>query len=135
MINMGGYVMEDIFNKLKKGVVQVKEKAEKITKDAVDGTKKVIDRTKYNYTVSELESRINDILAELGKKLYQEHENGEDFDDDIKENCKKIDELKKEIEEIKLKIAETTNGAVCTECGSLLDKDASFCKKCGSKVN
>ena len=41
--------MEDILNKLKKGIFQVKDEAEKFTKDAVDKTKKVIDRTKYNY--------------------------------------------------------------------------------------
>lgn len=126
--------MEDFLNKLKKGVFQVKDEAEKITKDAVDRTRKVIDRTKYNYTVSELESRIKDVLAELGKKLYEEYENGNEFEGDIKEKCEKIDELKKEIDEIKLKIAEASNGTVCRECGAVLDKDASFCKKCGSKV-
>ena len=126
--------MEDILNKLKKGIFQVKDEAEKFTKDAVDKTKKVIDRTKYNYTVSELESRVKDVLAELGKKLYEEYENGTEFEGDIKEKCEKIDELRKEIEEIKLKIAETKNGTVCKECGCVLEEDASFCKKCGSKA-
>lgn len=126
--------MEDILNKLKKGICQVKEEAERFTKDTVDKTKKVIDRTKYNYTVSELESRVKDVLAELGKKLYEEYENGTEFEGDIKEKCEKIDELKKEIDEIKLKIAEASNGTVCHECGAVLDKDAAFCKKCGSKV-
>lgn len=127
--------MEDILNKLKKGIFQVKDEAGKFTKDAVDKTKKVIDRTKYNYTVSELESRVKDVLAELGKILYEEYENGTEFEGDIKEKCEKIDELKKEIDEIKLKIAETSNGTVCRECGAVIDKDASFCKKCGSKAD
>lgn len=126
--------MNDILNKLKRGVMQVKDEAEKLTKDTVDKTKKVIDRTKYNYTISELESRIKDILAELGKKLYDEYENGAEFDGEIKDNCQKIDELKNEINEIKLKITQTTNTKICTDCGSLIDKDDSFCKKCGNKA-
>ena len=42
--------------------------------------------------------------------------------------------LKNEIDEIKLKIAETTDTKICSDCGSLIDKDATFCKKCGNKV-
>ena len=134
MIKNGGLTMEDILNKLKKGAIQIKDEAGKFTKDALDKTKKVIDRTKYNYTVSELEDRIKGHLSELGKKLYSEYENGAEFDSEIMENCKSIDELKDEINEIKLKIAETRDGKVCEECGFVNDKDASFCKKCGNKI-
>ena len=91
--------MDDILNKIKRGAIQVKDGAEKFTKETVEKTKKVIDRTKYNYTISEIESRIKDILAELGKKLYDEYENGVEFDEEIKDSCQKIDELKNEIDE------------------------------------
>ena len=126
--------MEDIFNKLKKGAIQVKDEAEKFTKDAVDKTKKVIDRTKYNYTVSEAEGRIKNILAELGRKLYEEYKDGAEFDEDISEKCEKIDEIQKDIDEIKQKIAETHNGKICSECGAIIDDDDTFCKKCGNKI-
>lgn len=126
--------MEDILKKLKKGAMQVKDEAEKITKDAVDKTKKAIDRTKYNYTISEAESKIKDILSELGKKLYEEYKDGAEFDDEILEKCVKIDEIKNEIDEIKKKIAETHNGKICADCGTIVDDDDLFCKKCGNKV-
>ena len=127
--------MEDILNKIKKGAIQVKGEAEKFTKDAVDKTKRVIDRTKYNYTISELDGRIDNILQGLGKILYDEYKSGEEFDSDIMEKCRNIDEIKKEIAEIKEKIALTKNGAICNECGEIIDEDAAFCKKCGNKVN
>ncbi len=127
--------MEDILNKIKKGAIQVKDEAEKFTKDAVDKTKKVIDRTKYNYTISELDGRINNILQGLGKTLYAEYQNGTEFDSDIMEKCQNIDDIKNEIDEIKKKIAQTKNGDICYECGEIIEKDAAFCKKCGNKVN
>lgn len=126
--------MDEFLNKLKQGVFKVKDEAEKITKDAVDKTKKTIDRTKYSYSISGIESRINGILQELGKKIYDEYENGTEFDGDIAEKCEQIDEMKKEIEEIKLKIAETKNGTVCPECGCIVDEKSAFCNNCGSKI-
>ncbi len=127
--------MEDILNKIKKGAIQVKGEAEKFTKEAVDKTKKVIDRTKYNYTISELDSKINNILQGLGKTIYDEYQNGTEFESDVMEKCQNIDEIKKEIDEIKEKIAETKNGAICRDCGAIVDEDAAFCKKCGNKVD
>ena len=127
--------MEDILNKIKKGATHFKDEAEKLTKEAVDKTKKVIDKTKYNYTISSIESRCKDYLAELGKKLYEEYQNGAEFEGDILENCQKIDELKKEIDEIKGKIADINAGAICQNCGEIIDIDASFCKKCGNKID
>lgn len=127
--------MEDILNKLKKGAMQVKDEAEKLTKEAVDKTKKVIDKTKYNYTISEIEGRIKGYLAELGKKLYEEYQNGAEFESDVLEICEKIDELKKEIDGIKEKIADMHDGEICQNCGTIIDTDASFCKKCGNKVD
>ncbi len=127
--------MEDILNKLKKTAIQVKDEAEKLTKEAVDKTKKVIDKTKYNYTISEIEGRIKENLAELGKKLYDEYQRGTEFDGDVSELCEKIDELQAEIDEIKGKIADMHNGAVCSSCGAIIETDASFCKKCGNKID
>ena len=127
--------MEDILNKIKRGAIQFKGEAEKFTKDTVDKTKKLIDRTKYNYTISELDERVNNVLQGLGKILYDEYKSGEVFDAEIMEKCQNIDEIKKEIDEIKEKIALTKNGAICQECGGIIEDDASFCKKCGNKIN
>lgn len=127
--------MEDILNKIKKGATQFKDEAEKLTKEAVDKTKKVIGKTKYNYTISELEGRIKDNLSVLGSKLYEEYQNGVEFDGDILEVFEKIDELQKEIDEIKEKIANMHDGAICSKCGEIAEKDALFCKKCGNKID
>ncbi len=127
--------MDALFDKIKKVAIQVKDEGERFTKEAVDKTKKVIDKTKYNFTVSSIESRCKDNLAELGKILYEEYQNGTEFDGDVLEICQKIDELNKEIEEIKGKIADINDGTVCPDCGAIIDADASFCKKCGNKID
>ena len=43
--------------------------------------------------------------------------------------------LQAEIDEIKGKIADMHNGAVCSGCGAIIETDASFCKKCGNKID
>ena len=127
--------MDDIINKVKQGAFKAKDEAEKFTKTAVEKTKTVIDQTKYKYSISEFEGKIKNIMAELGEKLYSEYTEGVEFDEDVAEKCKKIDEFKEEISQIKTKIAELTNASVCAQCGEVIPQDSVFCPKCGAKID
>ena len=127
------FEMEDMINKVKQGAAKAIDGAEKFTKSAVKKTKDVFDKTKYKYTVSEIEDNITAVLAELGRKLYNEYKNGAQFDEQVMQKCEKIDSYYAEIEDIKGKIAQLSNAEVCKSCGEIVSEDFSFCSKCGAK--
>lgn len=126
--------MEDIFNTIKQYAKNAVNGAEKITTTAVEKTKSTIDTVKYKYSVSELEAKVNEILAQLGMNIYTEYVDGAEFDEEINEKCEKIKELKQELEDIKEKIAESKNSVFCPSCNEMISNDAVFCPKCGHRV-
>lgn len=125
--------MEDMFNKVKQGAAKAIDEAEKFTKSAVKKTKGAIDQTKLKYTVSEIEDKIKDILAQMGTVIYNEYKDGAEFNEELSEKCTQIDSFYKEIEEIKAKIAELKNSTVCPSCGAMVGDEDSYCPKCGAK--
>ena len=125
--------MEDMFNKVKQGAAKAIDEAEKFTKNAVKKTKGAIDQTKLKYTVSEIEDKIKDVLAQMGTVIYNEYKDGAEFNEDISEKCVQLDSFYKDIEEIKVKIAELKNSTVCASCGAMINDEDSFCPKCGVK--
>lgn len=127
--------MDDIINKVKVTATKAIDEAEKIRKTAVKKTKDVIDKTKYNYSISELENRCNVILSELGMTIYKEFENGTEFSQELQNKCLQIEKLKKDIEDMRAKVAKISNQSVCPDCGELVRDGAVFCSKCGYKFN
>lgn len=127
--------MDDFLNKVKEGATKVFSEAEKFTNAAVNKTKTVVDKTKYNYTISGIETKIHEILKELGAKIYGEYKNGAEFDADILENCAQIDSLKQEIADIRAKIAEIDSAAICKSCGEIVSEGSLYCSKCGEKID
>lgn len=126
--------MDEMFEKIKEGVIKAKDGAEKFTKVAVKKTTDVVSQTKLNYAVSEVEDKIKQIKIELGETLYAEHKNGAGFEGEILERCEKIDKLNEEINTLKEKIAELKNAVICSSCGEYNGSGNVFCAKCGAKL-
>lgn len=125
--------MDEMFNKIKNSAAKAIDEAENFTKTAVKKTKDVIDQTKYKYSITEIETKINNVLSQLGATLYNEYKEGSEFEGDIAVKCSQIDEFYNEIEEIKSKIAELNNSTVCKNCGAMIGDNDFFCPKCGTK--
>lgn len=127
--------MDEFVEKLKIGALKLKDEAEKFTGDVVQKTKETIDKTKYNYSISNANTRKKQLLSELGEKLYSEYKNGADFNDDVKELCVQLDNINEEIFAFRQNIAQIDNTKVCPNCNQLTTKDASFCARCGEKID
>ena len=125
--------MDDMFNKVKQSAARAFDGAEKFTKNAAKKTKGVIDRTKLKYTMSEIDDKITDVLAQMGAVIYNEYKSGTEFDGDMATKCAQLDSFYQEIAEIKSQIAELSNSTVCPNCGAMIDDDDIFCPKCGAK--
>ena len=92
-------------------------------------TGKIARETKLN------KGKITDIYEEIGKKVYEKHVREENIDikADLEEECKKLDELSKEIEEARIEILKLNQKKLCSKCSAEIENGALFCPKCGEK--
>lgn len=118
----------DFFDKLGK-------KATEAYKVTADKTGKIAKETKLKFRMGELKSKIEDIYEEIGKKVYEKHVAGEEvsIENNLIEECKKIDEMSNEIESIRQECLELKDKKQCPKCFKEMDKDMKFCPECGAK--
>ena len=98
-------------------------------------TGKIAKETKIKMKINENKGKITDIYEEIGKKVYEKHVREENIDikADLEEECKKLDELSKEIEEARIEILKLNQKKLCSKCSAEIENGALFCPKCGEK--
>lgn len=98
-------------------------------------TGKIARETKLKMKINENKGKITDIYEEIGKKVYEKHVREENIDikADLEEECKKLDELSKEIEEARIEILKLNQKKLCSKCSAETENGALFCPKCGEK--
>ena len=98
-------------------------------------TGKIARETKLKMKMNENKGKITDIYEEIGKKVYEKHVREENIDIKavLEEECKKLDELSKEIEEARIEILKLNQKKLCSKCSAEIENGALFCPKCGEK--
>lgn len=125
---------EQFFGRIKQGADKVFSEAEKFAGAAVNKTTGLINKTKINYAISANEEKIKDILAEVGKIVYDEFESGSEFPEEMGQKLSIVKELKDEVEELRAKIADADGKTPCPSCGAYCSDDGEYCSKCGEKI-
>ena len=126
--------MDEILTKIKERADQVKEYAKKFGKKTVDKTNTVVSQTKLKMAIGKTEDKIKEILAEIGGNVYKSYTDG-DSAPDVSEQCKKLDELYKEIEDLNEQFSEISNSVKCESCGTNNKAGSAYCSKCGAKLS
>ena len=111
------------------------KKASEAYKITADKTGKIAKETKMKFRIGELRSQINDVYEEIGKKVYEKHVKKEEvlIQNDLEEECTKIDVLSDEIESLLKQCLELKDKKQCPKCFKEIEKDAKFCPSCGAK--
>lgn len=126
--------MSDFMDKLKKNAFMAKDEAFKFGRHVWNQAENMVDRTKVNIAINDTESKINDIYAEIGEKIYSHYNNGDFTEEEIEDKCKKIDSLAEEMNALKEKLAELKKTVKCPNCGEYNDEGNKFCSKCGNTM-
>lgn len=101
-------------------------------KDIAEKTKKLSDTSKLNSEISKQQNAINQAYSQIGKIYFEKYSNLDcselkELCDSITASNTKINELKKEITQIK--------GLVnCPNCNAEVATSATFCGSCGHKL-
>lgn len=106
-----------------------------LSKKTTETTGKIARETKLKMKINENKGKITDIYEEIGKKVYEKHVREENIEikTDLEEECKKIDDLSKEIEEARVEILKLNHKKICSKCSAEIENGALFCPKCGEK--
>ena len=106
-----------------------------IGKKTTETTSKIAKEAKLKMKITENKGKIKDLYEEIGRKIYENHirEESIDIKELINDDCCKIDNLSKEVEDSRREILILNNKKLCKKCFSEIEKDAMFCPKCGEK--
>lgn len=102
-------------------------------KKTTETTVRIATEAKLKIEIAENKEKIKELYEEVGRKVYENHirEKNIDINEFIKDDCSKIDELSKEIEEARKGILILNDKKMCKKCFAEIDTDAIFCQKCG----
>jgi len=126
--------MNEILEKIKKGLSIAATEAGKFTKSVAGKTGNLVDVTKLNLTLNDTERKITDIQRKIGELVYEKYSDGSLSTSDFDELCGEIDEFRAEQESIKAQIAALKKSIPCSVCGTNNEKGNEFCAKCGAKL-
>ncbi|MCI8538701.1 MAG: zinc ribbon domain-containing protein [Oscillospiraceae bacterium] len=94
----------------------------------------LVDVTKLNLQIFDLNGEVSDLLQEAGRMLYGAHQ-GEMVDVEAMEAVlSDLDEKNGQIDELKERVVLLKNSRPCPSCGAPCGKEDHFCKDCGGKL-
>lgn len=108
---------------------------ETISATGKDVSKKAKDLTglaKLNFDIRAKEDYVLKQYEEVGRQYYQLHK---DDNEPVFEEISLIKSALDEIEFLRAEIAELKGLKKCPSCGMVMDLDAVFCNKCGTKCD
>lgn len=124
---MGNYKFDEILN----GVVS---KAKCVTKNVADKANETVESAKISFAISSTEGKISECKEQIGDIIFREYLKKKDFEGEIGDICRKIENLLDDIEVMKDKQAEIKNHRICRACGKVNDDKNTYCAECGAKL-
>lgn len=118
----------DFFNKIGK-------KASETYKVTAEKTGKLAKEAKLRMKMNENKAEIEELYAEIGKKVYEKHTRKDNLDikENLEEECIKIDVLSAEIETTLKECLKLKDKKQCENCYAEIEKTAQYCSNCGAK--
>lgn len=118
-------------------VESVKEIAEKV-EDTIDkgiktgseSYKKMTEKSRIKKEVARLTNEMNNIYIGIGKKVFTEQPDSQQF----KSQFDNIRAKEREIANLNSLLSDLEDKIPCPQCGELVTKDARFCDKCGTRI-
>lgn len=98
-------------------------------------TNKIAREAKLKIKINENKVKVKELYKEIGAIIYQKHlrEENLNIEEELNEECSKLDQLSKEIEDARMEILRLNDKKLCLKCFAEIEEDMQFCPKCGEK--
>ena len=108
--------------------------AKNVTTTVGEKAGKLVDISRLRLSAAELNRDIASRYEAMGRAVYDAKKVGEDVDGIISECVIGLDALYTRLDDINMKIARIKDKKYCKSCGALIDENALFCSRCGSRI-
>ncbi|MDP4109068.1 MAG: zinc ribbon domain-containing protein [Bacillota bacterium] len=125
---------KDIMEKIKATASIAAEAAGKAAEAAGKKAGEVMEITKLNLQIFDLNTEIEILYKEIGKMVYNTHAGQDVSAEELELKLNQLDEKREMAAAIKEKISERRTQNKCPNCGKECDKDDSFCRTCGAQL-
>jgi len=112
----------------------VKKMVTDTAQTAVKKSGEIFETTKIKYSIFDLKNDIDIIYKEIGELIYTKFETDVDVFNEVNEKCELIKEKKVKIEQLKKEMSEIKNSISCEECSNACSNNMDYCPKCGAKL-
>lgn len=121
------------FDELKKNLSGVTDTVAKTSESVMKKSSTAIEIQKAKLKKVSLESDMKELYASLGKLYFEKYADG-DMPKEMAELCEKITSCQHAINEAEQRAALLKGVVICSNCQAEVDKDASYCPKCGAEI-
>lgn len=121
------------FDELKKNLSEVTDTVAKTSESVMKKSGTAIEIQKAKLKKVSLEGDMRELYVSLGKLYFEKYADG-DMPKEMAELCEKITSCQHAINEAEQRAALLKGVVICTNCQAEVDKDASYCPKCGAEI-
>ena len=121
------------FDELKKNLSGVTDTVAKTSENVMKKSSTAIEIQKAKLKRVSLEGVMKELYASLGKLYFEEYADG-DMPKEMAELCEKITSCQHAINEAEQRAALLKGVVIRSNCQAEVDKDASYCPKCGAEI-
>lgn len=121
------------FDELKKNLSGVTDTVAKTSENVMKKSSTAIEIQKAKQKKVSLEGDMKELYASLGKVYFEKYADG-DMPKEMAELCEKITSCQHAINEAEQRAALLKGVVICSNCQAEVDKDASYCPKCGAEI-
>ena len=121
------------FDELKKNLSGVTDTVAKTSESVMKKSGVAIEIQKAKLKKVSLEGDMKSLYESLGQLYFEKYADG-DMPKEMAELCEKITSCQHAINEAEQRAALLKGVVICSNCQAEVDKDASYCPKCGAEI-
>ena len=121
------------FDELKRNLSGVTDTVAKTSESVMKKSSTAIEIQKAKLKKVSLEGDMKSLYESLGQLYFEKYADG-DMPKEMAELCEKITSCQHAINEAEQRAAFLKGVVICSNCQAEVDKDASYCPKCGAEI-
>ena len=122
----------ELKRKLNRFGTDVMDSAGKLTKNAVDGSKKMKEKIRIQTNIRKAEKSLQQTYIDIGQKYEELY--GNRNDPDFSPYMAEIADFRAQIAAFHAELNSLSSAGFCGNCGNMVKENQKFCPSCGAKI-